>query len=511
MKKQLKFGSISENIYNKVFKKNNVTESSSALMNRASTFDNNREGLSTENMDELQLSLTTLQTKMAEMDLANKQLELQLQQEQLQNQQLHGQVLQQQQQVQGMQQQSQQQGQLQQQGQQVLPCFMLQPRDIVEQFRRLRPLGDDNVMAFIKSVDSTFELCAANQQLLSYGLQIVLNEKIIGDVAKKVGDISSLNWENIKARLMVNFQPRITYGEVYNYCRSAKVSNLEELFCIFEKAKFDIHEIFSFDPLRPAIYQAQNVDRDLVDIMLDKIDGTVRAHIGANETMQDIIMKYTRLKLLWDRRTIDYRHRKNNNFLNERKYYQNKKINLERSGSYDIFNSREGHYNGNRNDNSYESREKNLYYNENSGSRDRPFRIDNGRNANNQIENARMSNNRNRIDKSFGGNERHFYNNVNNYNRDKPLRIENGRNLNNQNDYVRNSNSNRNPNNYNCNWNSGNNANYRQGKEANSNRTRNSHMSVTQQENLEDIHMDIGNGEENEVNFLIPPPDQNYP
>lgn len=206
---------------------------------------------------------------------------------------------------------------------QLLP-FLMQPRDVIEQFRRLHPLnGNISPICFIRAVDGTFELCTGNQQLQDYGLKIICNEKIVGEAARRLGDIGDLNWNEIKEKILYTYQPRNTYSAIFNHCRLIKVRNLEELFKSFEKAKSDLIELFTFDPLKPGAYKPENIDRDLVDIMLEKIDGTVRAHVNPNESLQDIIMKYTKLKLLWDSKTIHYEHRSSSNYNESRRYNQN--------------------------------------------------------------------------------------------------------------------------------------------------------------------------------------------
>lgn len=48
------------------------------------------------------------------------------------------------------------------------------------------------------------------------------------------------------------------------------------------------------------------------------------ANVGPNEKLQDIIIKYTKLKLLWDNRTSDYKHRLNKKILS--KTHQSKQL-----------------------------------------------------------------------------------------------------------------------------------------------------------------------------------------
>lgn len=135
----------------------------------------------------------------------------------------------------------------------------MQPKDVLELLRRVKPLdGMHSPIAFIKSVDSTFSLCEDNAPLQQSGLHIIINEKIVGDIAKIVGEHDNLAWSEVKTRTIQRLQPRRTYAEIFNYCRYVKVSNLEELFSIFEKSKYELGEIYAFDPLKQAIYRPEN-------------------------------------------------------------------------------------------------------------------------------------------------------------------------------------------------------------------------------------------------------------
>lgn len=51
--------------------------------------------------------------------------------------------------------------------------------------------------------------------------------------------------------------------------------------------------------------------------MLNKIDAPIRAYLQGTESMIDIVTKYTKLDLLLDKRSIDYRHRKRKTTYNE--------------------------------------------------------------------------------------------------------------------------------------------------------------------------------------------------
>lgn len=277
-------------------------------MSRQNIFDQNRDMAN--NQEELNEVIRRQE------DLIN-QLQQQLQQQQLQQQQLQQeqqqQMQQQQMQQQQIMQQREQQHLMQPQQQQSIQFELLtKPKDVIEQFRRLRPLDKNhNTRSFVRSVESTMELCGNNEQLLKYGLQIVVNEKILGDAGRSVRELDyGAPWIQIKEKIMLGTQPKKTYAEIFNYCRQVKVSNLQELFSCFMNAKYEINEVYQVDIRKPGIYEPTNVDRDLVDLLLEKIDGHVRAHISEDETLQDIVTKYTRLRLLDDRRAIDYRHRK---------------------------------------------------------------------------------------------------------------------------------------------------------------------------------------------------------
>uniref|UniRef100_A0A034WL37 Uncharacterized protein n=1 Tax=Bactrocera dorsalis TaxID=27457 RepID=A0A034WL37_BACDO len=317
--------------------------------------------------------------------------------------------------------------------------FHMSPRDIMDQFRRMKPLDDHhNPKAFIKAVETNISLCGTDQELIQHCINIIANEKILGTAGKRTRELEdNSSWEAIKAKILQGSRPRKTYAEVFNFCRTVKVSNLNELFIIFEKCKAEINEIYIFDPLKPGIYKPENVDRDLVDILLEKIDGPIRAHITETETLNDIIVKYSKLKLLQDKRAIDYRHRK---------YVDKNKAN------YEGFKK------------SYRSYENN--------------KISDNRQTKPTNDNRQQSGNNNNYIRNTNFN-RNNYNNRNNY------------------DYGYNNSSNK--------------------IQANLPRqTKSSHMSVDYNPSSSRLSnnsnlMEIGNGEEKEVNFLTPPQTLNSP
>lgn len=255
------------------------------------------------------------QQQLQEQQLQMQQQLQEQQQEQIQQQQLE-QAQQEQQQRQQLQELNLQQTQQQQLPPQQYPLndefgFNMTAKDVIEQFRRLKPLDErHSPRAFIHAVEANLALCRNNETLAQFCIRIVANEKVLGNAGKRVRELpNNASWEEIKARILQEYRPRRTYAEIFNYCRTIKVRNLNELFNIFEKAKFEINDIYLGDQFKPTIYRPENVDRDLVDILLEKIDGPIRAHIGEHETLTDIILKYTRLKLLDDTRAIAFNHR----------------------------------------------------------------------------------------------------------------------------------------------------------------------------------------------------------
>lgn len=268
-------------------------------MSRQNEFDNNR-GLREEpNQEEMRERMQQLQ----EVVIRQEQLLLQLQ-----NQQNHQ----------------------QQQPPQHIPYnefgFSMTPKDVIEQFRRLKPLDEKhNPRAFINALEANLTLCGNNENLVQFCMGIVANEKISGNAGRRARELqNNASWEEIKSKILQEFKPKRTYAEIFNFCRTVKVSNLNELFRVFEQCKYEINDIYLGDQFNPNIYKPENVDRDLVDILLEKIDGPIRAHIGEHETLNDIALKYTKLRLLDDTRAIAYNHRSNIRYKQERNYNQQK-------------------------------------------------------------------------------------------------------------------------------------------------------------------------------------------
>lgn len=284
------------------------------MKKRQRVFDQNRKFL---NMEDLEQKIAQLTEVVNQQALVIQQQQLAMQQQQ------QDAAIQQQQQT--TTQQQQQQGTAIQQQQLASNYFQLSAKDVIQQFRQLRPLDETQfVGSFIRSVEKTFELCANNVELREYGLHIVRNEKIMGDAGRSIRELSeNSDWEQIKSNLKQHFRPRQTYGEIFNYCRMVKVSNLRELFNVFEKAKFDLSELYEFDGRQSSLYSPVCINRDLVDILLEKIDGPIRAHINPNSTLSEVVRRYSELKLLDDSRCIDFKYKKevnrfkvnsNNNF-----------------------------------------------------------------------------------------------------------------------------------------------------------------------------------------------------
>lgn len=216
-------------------------------MSRQNEFDNNR-GLREEpSQEEMRERMQQLQ----EVVIRQEQLLLQLQ-----NQQNHQ----------------------QQQPPQYIPYndfgFSMTPKDVIEQFRRLKPLDEKhNPRAFINALEANLTLCGNNENLVQFCMGIVANEKISGNAGRRARELqNNASWEEIKYKIFQEFKPKRTYAEIFNFCRTVKVSNLNELFRVFEQCKYEINDIYLGDQFNPNIYKPENVDRDLVDILLEKID-----------------------------------------------------------------------------------------------------------------------------------------------------------------------------------------------------------------------------------------------
>lgn len=229
----------------------------------------------------------------------------------------------------------------------------LTPENILSQYRYIKPFNgsdDYTLSSFIKSVENVMQLSRDNEQLTEYALNIVFNEKIQGNAARcirRLGD--NTTWISVKRELMQNYQPNRSYGELFNYCRYVKVTNLRELFNEFKEVNYKLNEMYEFDEKKPDIYRPENIDRDLTEILIEKIDGNIRAHILENENMTTIYNKYSRLKLLDDNRAIDSKHKKiynNSNHYNKNTFSNRPNNNYNNSNQSKNYND-SNHYNTN--------------------------------------------------------------------------------------------------------------------------------------------------------------------
>lgn len=212
-------------------------------------------------------------------------------------------------------QQQQQQLQQQQQQQQQQPIQWLSNKDVIQQFRQLRQLDDQHdVLAFIKSVEFLMTLCQGDALLIRFGTSIVANEKVSGTAANFIRQLGmEPSWDQMKTKLMEQMRPRMTYEDVFDRCRFIKVSSLRDLFQEFEKAKCEINKIYMFDESKPAMYENDKVDRDLLNMLMNKIDTPFRIHVDQGISMHALQTKYSNIKALDDPRAILQKYRKNSN------------------------------------------------------------------------------------------------------------------------------------------------------------------------------------------------------
>lgn len=208
--------------------------------------------------------------------------------------------------------------------------------EVLSQLNQIQPFGNgQQVLQFITSVENFFKLCGNNNDIINYSVAIIRNSKIIGKPGRLIGLLpEEANWNTIKDQLKKEYGPRKTYAEVFNYIRNIKVSSLRELFSIVLESKLRINEIYTFDDDKPRLYSPDNVDRDLTQILITKIDGQFRGCIvGQTLSIESLQNIYSQLQLLDDKRTIDIRCRKNRNTdaeikSNTQKYqYRNRKTN----------------------------------------------------------------------------------------------------------------------------------------------------------------------------------------
>ena len=122
-------------------------------------------------------------------------------------------------QMQQLQQQQQQQQYQQHQPEQFQQSTMgLNPHQILNQIRQIRPFGKDHQLyPFLRSVDNTLILCGQNQELIKYATEIIRNEKLSDNAAKSISTLpDETSWSEIKNQLEKDFKPRRLYPEIFN-------------------------------------------------------------------------------------------------------------------------------------------------------------------------------------------------------------------------------------------------------------------------------------------------------
>ncbi|XP_053968371.1 myb-like protein P [Anastrepha ludens] len=82
-----------------------------------------------------------------------------------------------------------------------------------------------------------------------------------------------------------------------------------------------------FDELKPAIYENDKVDRDLLNMLINKIDTPFRVHVDQGISMHALETKYSNIKALDDPRAISQRYRKiSNNTFNKQNNTNNNTV-----------------------------------------------------------------------------------------------------------------------------------------------------------------------------------------
>lgn len=234
-------------------------------------------------------------------------------------------------------QQQQYQPQHQQQQQQQRQTFGLglSLNEVLNQLNQIQPFGKGQpLQQFINSVESYFNLCGNSNEIINYSIGIIRNSKIIGNPGRLIGLLpKEANWKDIKDQLRKEYGPRKSYADIFNYLRTIKVSNLRELFNTALESKLKINEIYTNDDDKSELYSPDNVDRDLTQILITKIDGQFRGCIVGQTTLtiESLQSIYSQLNLLDDKRTIDFRCRKNKKTETETKSNFSKNHNENRS------------------------------------------------------------------------------------------------------------------------------------------------------------------------------------
>lgn len=221
--------------------------------------------------------------------------------------------------------------------------FGLDTNQIINQFNQIKPFGPkNNLSSFIKTVENLIGLCGNNYELQKFGIKIIKDQKFFGKVADSINLLADdASWNDIKTQLIKDLGPQKSYSSVINYCRSIKISNLNELFKIFIESKYKLNDTYLYDESKPDLYSPQNVDRDLTEILIDKIDGQFRSCIiDEKPTLESLYKRFSQLKLLYDKRAIDYKSRKITNAKNNTNSYSEKKVTDTKFNNKQHFNKK---------------------------------------------------------------------------------------------------------------------------------------------------------------------------
>lgn len=274
-------------------------------------FDNQR-NLQGELMEEVHREISELRAMVGSLGADNIRLNQELEQartlQQQQNQQLYEQL-----QQQAQQQIQQQPNHIQQvqQGNNNYDYGIMRPEDILNQIRKIPTFSGikgQSLMSFIYTVEDYLLLCGSNQSLTKLCMGTIRNSLLQGEAANQVKILGNEpTWTRIKEELIARFKPERTYYEVINDCRWAKTKNLRQLFDVCRSSLFEMQEIYEFDSNKPALYQPESCENQLINILKDKIAGNFR-NIATGKTILEIYDAYSSLKLLNEEGAIDPNH-----------------------------------------------------------------------------------------------------------------------------------------------------------------------------------------------------------
>lgn len=170
--------------------------------------------------------------------------------------------------------------------------FELKPKDIIEQFTKIKSFSGDDVeytwRVFKDVVNGVLLLCGQeNAELKTYCLSQVCTTKIVGKAGSILLEMEGgpRTWEDIVAFLDRKFRPKGRLVDLIREARNVKANNVKELMARILRIKIQASEIYRYNNNVAGI---AGFDNEMVDIVKSKLKPYFQMHIHTEHTLEDV-------------------------------------------------------------------------------------------------------------------------------------------------------------------------------------------------------------------------------